>query len=338
MTTTDFTVCICVLNGEDHLDACIQSLLASAGDVEFPVVIIDHNSSDRTGALLASWQRRLGSRLRVDRFGAPGLAAARNRAWQLADTDWVAFIDVDCRAHAGWIAAVRQGIEKARVDPTCAAFGGQNLAPRHIGLLYEAYALFLPTFVGGHGAALNRPIDGWVLVDHLPTLNVVYRRDQLVAVDGFDTRFLRVGEDLDLSFRLRQRGATMRGNPGMVVDHLLRPTVGAWLKNMLLYGAGRCLFIRRHPSSFHAKFLIPPILVVAYLGTLCLPPLTIALAVAHAAGVALLLLPAKVRGRFSLAAWGKASAIVWLTHMAYGWGYLREQVFKGKSKEAGFVR
>jgi cellulose synthase/poly-beta-1,6-N-acetylglucosamine synthase-like glycosyltransferase len=197
--------------------------------------------------------------------------------------------------------------------------------------LYPAYAVLLSTYVGGHDSILNRAVGERHEVDHCPTLNVVYRRSALERAGGFDPAYTRLGEDLEMSRRLTEAGYTLWASPDMVVEHALRPTLRSWLRNMFQYGRGRCFHLKRHPSEFHPKFLAPFAIVLAYaiaalwdIRSGGVPRCLGIVAGLHFGGIATLLAGEALGQRSGLRTWIVATAIVWLTHLAYGVGLVAE--------------
>jgi len=331
MAEPELTICICVRDGEAHLDRCLESLLPQAADGRVPVVVVDHLSRDATPEQLRAWALRAGGRVRVSRFEGDSLAGARNHAWRHASTPWVAFVDVDCKLEPGWVKAALADIKEHGPDVRCAGFGGGTSIPAERTRIYRSYSIFLSTYIGGHDSILNRRVIRRERVDHVPTLNVVYRRSALEAIRGFREVFVRVGEDIDLSHRLHQSGFELWSAPGMQVEHALRPSLLTWMRNMFLYGRGRLFFIRQNPGSFELKFALPVAVVLAYLGAFVTdvlwlrPPVGLpTLSLMHAFAGGLAILPETLRQREGLATWLLATVMLWITHLAYGAGFLRE--------------
>jgi mycofactocin system glycosyltransferase len=79
----------------------------------------------------------------------------------------------------------------------------------------------------------------------LPSACLVGRTDVLRGVGGFDDR-MRVGEDVDLVWRLVTRGAIVRYDPTSVAQHDTRPTVRGWLGRKFVYGTGGAALAKRH--------------------------------------------------------------------------------------------
>jgi GT2 family glycosyltransferase len=326
----EFTVCVCVRDGAQHVDRCLSALISETAPFETPIVVVDHASRDQTPELLARWVRDTSQRLRVVQFEGEGLGAARDFAWRQSRTPWVVFVDIDCEVQPGWAEAVYEGLRIHDPDPRCGAFGGTNRVAQDGGVLWRAYAVLLPTYVGGHDSILNRPVAERRQVSHCPTLNVAYRRRALEEIGGFDPAYTRVSEDVDVSRRLVRNGYTLWANPGMTVDHVPRSTLTSWLRNVFLYGRGRSFHIKRHPEDLHPKFLAPSAVVLAYAAT-ALPAgygsAATGLALltsAHLSCIGLSLAGETRRQRGGFGVWVTACAVVWLTHLAYGCGFLFE--------------
>lgn len=329
-SSAKLTVCICVRNGQAYLDRCLTSLMSQDRIEECEVVVVDHLSTDATSRILQVWKVRH-PRLQIDRCELEGLANARNFAWQQSRTPWVGFIDVDCKARSGWVRSALRGIEVHQTNQSAAAFGGNNFVPRDLGRIYSHFELLLSTYVGGHSSILNREIKHQLRLDHIPTLNVVYRRSALERVGGFDPAYSRVAEDIDLSLRLTRSGYSLWSHPGMEVEHALRPSVPAWIRNMFLYGRGRCYFTKRHPRAFELKFLAPLAIVGVYLavlgGSFGHPFGAIGLSLVvlgHLGACLLALAPTALRRSVPVRLWVGTSLLALATHLAYGLGEFYE--------------
>jgi GT2 family glycosyltransferase len=324
------TVCVCVRDGAAYVDRCLRALISETAASGTAIVVVDHGSSDRTPELLAGWARQCPDRLRLLRFEGEGLAAARDFAWRQSATPWVGFVDIDCEVQPGWAAAALDALRIHDADAGCGAFGGTNRVAQDGRLLFQACAVLLSTYIGGHDSILNRPVTERRRIGHCPTLDVVYRRRALEAIDGFDPAYTRVSEDVDVSRRLLRKGYSLWADPGMVVDHLARPTLSSWLRNVFLYGRGRCFDVKRSPADLHPKFLAPAAVVLSYAAAATLDllgagvvPLA-ALAGTHLAGIGVPLAPETRRQGYGPRVWVAATVIVWLTHLTYGAGFLYE--------------
>jgi hypothetical protein len=85
-------------------------------------------------------------------------------------------------------------------------------------------------------------------VSYVPAALVVCRADALRAVGGFDES-LRLGEDVDLGWRLAQAGLRCRYEPTVVVHHRPRSSLGALLRQRFGYGTSAAPLAVRHPNA-----------------------------------------------------------------------------------------
>ncbi|MCX8508750.1 MAG: glycosyltransferase family A protein, partial [Rhodobacteraceae bacterium] len=93
-------------NQPDYLDRCLASLLPQASGAE--IIVVDNGSTVRPEPVVARYP---GVILLEERTQGPG--PARSHGARSAKGDLLAFIDADCVADPGWLAA----IGRAFADP-----------------------------------------------------------------------------------------------------------------------------------------------------------------------------------------------------------------------------
>jgi cellulose synthase/poly-beta-1,6-N-acetylglucosamine synthase-like glycosyltransferase len=131
------------------------------------------------------------------------IALLRNDGWRAAAAPLIAFTDDDCRPAPPWLerlvaAADGSGvIVQGRTEPD----------PDELHLL--------------HGLARSQSIVG--PSDWYQTCNILYRRELLEGLGGFDDSFGQLGEDTDLALRARAGGATIRYVDEALVRHAVIP-------------------------------------------------------------------------------------------------------------------
>ena len=265
------SVVVVAHNEEAKIAACVGSLAQQeVSGLEYEILLVDDGSTDRTVEIA----REAAPDLRVISNPSKSISSNRNRGFREATHPWVAFIDADCEAPAHWLQTLTTGMaERLESDPDVAAVGSSNIPPAQTSTFYDTLGLMLDTHIGSRGSVQGRVFEQGHAVGHLPGLNVLFRKDALEKVGGWDERFRLIGEDEDLSHRLTYQGYRLFYVPGAAVIHRQRSDFRSWSKNMFAYGKGRTWLLRRHPNIFELGFLVPPFLPVllwAYLPVIAL--------------------------------------------------------------------
>lgn len=179
------TVVVPCYNHAQFIAGTIHSILAqSYGD--FEIVAVDDGSTDSSLDVLQQFQ----SRLRVLRSPHSGPAAARNRAMERSDSDFIAFMDADDLCAPDRLALQVNRLDEDRldlvaseltfIDPRGNALEGKWSCPPYAALDYW-------------GSLLER---NWI-----GTPSVTLRRSALESTGAFNEEFTHA-EDYDLWLRL----------------------------------------------------------------------------------------------------------------------------------------
>ena len=107
---------------------------------------------------------------------------------------------------------------------------------------------------------------------------MVVRTEVFAELDGFDP-VLRVGEDVDLVWRLVAAGHRARYEPASTVEHRVRPTWHAWVHQRVAYGSSAASLARRHGDAVAPVVMSPWSAAVWALVALGHPVAGVALAV-----------------------------------------------------------
>ena len=216
----------------DLLSDCLDALREAAPGAR--VIVVDDASADPGVAAAARSAGAVLVRHPVNR----GPAAARNTGLRAADSPIVAFVDADCAVTAGWLETLVAHFD----DPRVAAVA-PRISPRlrRPGLLARFQAARSALDMG------PRPelVTFGAPLGFLPSAALLVRRSA-VGDSAFDEG-LRLGEDVDLVWRLVEAGWMVRYEPAAVVTHEMRPTSG-WARRIFDYGTSAAPLDRRHPG------------------------------------------------------------------------------------------
>ena len=136
-----------------------------------------------------------------------GLSNARNLGMEAATGEIIAYIDDDAYPDPDWLKFLAASF--MRTDH--AGIGGPNIAPPGDGLIADGVA-------HAPGGPVHVLLSDEV-AEHIPGCNMAYRLDRLRAIGGFDPRFKVAGDDVDICWRLQERGWTLGFSPAAVVWH-----------------------------------------------------------------------------------------------------------------------
>lgn len=218
-----------VIPGRDcaaTLDKCLDSvspLMTSGALCE--IIFVDDGSRDASANIAEAH----GVRVLRGNGGGPGYA--RNLGWRAARGDWIWFIDSDCVAEPDALERLR-----GHFDDEVGAVGGSyaNLFPDSL-----VASLIHEEIVARHR---RMPRD----VNFLATFNVVYRREILERLAGFDES-LKLAQDADLAFRARDAGYRLRFEILSKVGHHHPVSLSRYLRTQARQGFYRMWLYRSHP-------------------------------------------------------------------------------------------
>lgn len=199
MANLEVSFIIPVLNGERDIARCLSSIRQQKVPEEmYEVVIIDNGSTDATPQIV----RDLGFDFHV--LTQVHVSTLRNHGVAQARGKYVAFVDADVELTPEWL---HHGLA-VFADANVVASGCFPGVPPHATWVQRAWDAHQRP---GNLASILRPVP-W-----LPSMNLLVRREDFLAVSGFNERLV-TAEDVDLCYRLRQRG-TILCNPAMQATH-----------------------------------------------------------------------------------------------------------------------
>ncbi len=229
------SVVVCTYNGARTIGRCLDAL-ARMRYRRYEVIVVDDGSTDGTHAVAGTR-----ANVRLIRTANHGLSSARNTGWRAARHPVIAYIDDDAWPDADWLTHLARTFA---ADANHAGVGGPNIPPADDGLVADAVA-----------AAPGGPIHVLLtddVAEHIPGCNMAFRRERLEAVGGFDPRFRTAGDDVDLCWRMQERGWTLGFNPAAMVWHRRRDRVGAYLRQQLNYGRAEADLEQKWPEKYNA--------------------------------------------------------------------------------------
>ena len=233
-TTPRVSVVVCSYNGGRTLNQCLRSL-ENLDYPDFEVILVDDGSTDHTESILVRHPQ-----VRAIHQSNLGLSAARNVGLKAATGEVVAYTDSDCFADRDWLSHLVYQLQRSGA----AAVGGPNLTPED-GWLAACVA-----------AAPGQPthvLESNQVAEHIPGCNMAFRREALLAINGFDPLYRKAGDDVDVCWRLQQAGMWITFAPAAFVWHHRRQGPLSYLRQQAGYGQAEALLTFHHPERFNSR-------------------------------------------------------------------------------------
>lgn len=207
--------------------ACVADIRDRTPEVLRRILFVDDGSTDDSRVIAASFP------VEVVEGPGRGPAAARNLGLAQAETELVWFIDADCVAEADSLARLLPHMERARVAGVSGSYGIMNPSSLLARLIHEE-------IIERHIRMASAEH-----VDFLATFNVLYRREVIAGLGGFDERYIK-GQDAELSFRVLEAGHELAFEFDSRVRHFHEERWSAYLRTQRQQGYWRAFLHLEH--------------------------------------------------------------------------------------------
>lgn len=237
------SVIVPVHNRPIEIKACLDSLM----QIDYPadryeVIVVDDASSDSTPQVIHSYDVRL-----IPLKENKKAAFCRNLGAEHAEGDILAFIDSDCTADPSWLNRLVPSFN----DDAVGIVGG-SIDSYFTTSSLDRYEQVKSSLIIGNRIKRSRDEDRTFYV---PSCNLLIRKSLFLAVGGFD-RNLVVGEDVDLCWRVQDKGHKIEFRPDGVIFHRHRNTIRAFCKRRFEYGTSEPLLQTLHRNR-KKQFYLP---------------------------------------------------------------------------------
>jgi len=311
-----------VLNEERHLEAAVRRVLEQEYPGELEVILSIGPSKDRTHEIAAELSAA-DPRVRVVDNPAARTPSALNLGIHAARHDIIVRVDGHGELTDGYIARAVELLAE-----TGAANVGGVMDARGTTAFEQAVATAYTTRLGLGGSTFHLAESA---AGEAETVFLgVFQKEALLALGGFDESMHRA-QDWELNYRLRKSGRLIWFSPDLRVTYRPRSSFGALIKQLYETGRWRREVVRRYPDTASARYLAPPVAVVAILAGLVSGLVGVGTrsrllqaGFAAPAGYVALVVAGSVVGTppLPLATRLRLPLVLAATHMAWGLGFL----------------
>jgi GT2 family glycosyltransferase len=226
------SVVVCSYNGARTIRDTLEGLTGLSYP-NYDVIVVNDGSTDDTPAIAGAYDVKLIS------TENRGLSNARNTGWQAASGEIVAYIDDDAYPDPHWL----HYLAWTFMHTDYVGVGGPNIAPPGDGPIADCVA----NAPGGPVHVLLTDTEA----EHIPGCNMAFRRNALLAINGFDPRYRAAGDDVDVCWRLQQNGGKIGFHAAAVDWHHRRNSVKTYWKQQQGYGKAEALLEEKWPEKYN---------------------------------------------------------------------------------------
>lgn len=216
----------------EYVSSCLSQIKQHMNYANDEIVLVDNNDDPRFEMLAQQLD------VRYVHHGVKGIGQARNAGTLASKGDLVAFVDDDCIIDPHW---AEKMIERFLEAPELAVVGGSDLT-RSNPSFFEKVTGLLSDARGPTKSRLGTAA-------RLDSCNICYRKSALLDCGGFDVELDRSVE-VELSFRMYERGYEMLFDPTIVVYHHRRESPREYLRQFFGWGYSNFRVARKYPKLF----------------------------------------------------------------------------------------
>jgi succinoglycan biosynthesis protein ExoA len=241
-----------IRNEADYIEQSLGAMLAQNYPGEMEIVCVDGMSQDGTRDIV---QQIATKDFRVRLMDNPkGITpVAMNVGVHAARYDLIARMDGHTIAPRNYLRKCVDFMQQTRAD--CVGgrveYSGETFIAQAIGAAMESPF--------GAGTARWRSAKNAGEVDTVPF--GMYRRQQILALGGFDERLIR-NQDYEFNYRLREKNGHIFFSPDIACIYHSRQNLTSLWRQYHQYGLWKARTVRMHPASFRMRHMFAPLFVM----------------------------------------------------------------------------
>jgi glycosyltransferase involved in cell wall biosynthesis len=246
------SIIVPVYNRPGEVEELLQSLTAQT-DRNFEVLIVEDGSSIPCETVCQQFKTQLNLKYYVKPNS--GRSETRNYGMERALGNYFLIFDSDCILPSHYIATVKRALAEKQID----CFGGPDSANDSFSNLQKAinYSMTSLFTTGGIRGSMKK-------VDKFSprSFNMGLSKAVFQATGGYKNM---IGEDIDLSIRIKAAGFGTTLLREACVFHKRRVNFKKFFKQVNTFGKGRIMLHRIHKGSLKPVHLLPMLFVLGHL-------------------------------------------------------------------------
>ena len=249
----NFSIIIPVYNRPNEIDELLESLTKQDFSDVFEVLVIEDGSENSSEEIVKKYTSQLD--LKYFYKENNGAGASRNFGMQKANGNYFIILDSDVIVPKQYLSEVKKVLENNFTD----AFGGPDAAHQSFTALQKAINYSMTSVLTTGGIRGKKKAIGKF---QPRSFNLGMSKKAFEKTNGFAN--LKVGEDIDLTFRLWENGFETQLIDAAFVYHKRRSTIKQFFKQTFAFGTARPQLNKRYPETAKITYWFPSLFIIGF--------------------------------------------------------------------------
>jgi len=246
-----FSIIVPVYNRPKEIDELLESLTKQDFPDDFEVLIIEDGSIEKSESIVEKYKSQLD--LKYYFKENTGAGASRNFGMQQALGNYCIILDSDVLVPKQYLSEVSKALSENYTD----AFGGPDAAhesftPLQKAINYSMTAVLTTGGIRGKKKAVGK--------FQPRSFNLGLSKKAFELTKGFSN--LKVGEDIDLTFRLWETNMETQLIENAFVYHKRRSSIKQFFKQTFAFGTARPQLNKRYPETAKLTYWFPSLFIM----------------------------------------------------------------------------
>ena len=252
-----FSIIIPVYNRPQEIEELLLSLTKQTFSKNFEVIVVEDGSDNISKEIVENYSKDLDIKYFLK--NNTGAGASRNFGMQNATGNYFIIFDSDCIIPSHYL----EEVEKSLMHNYTDAFGGADAAHESFTTIQKAINYSMTSFLTTGGIRGNKKA-----VDKFQprSFNFGISKKAFEITKGFST--LKIGEDIDLTYRLWEHNFETQFIENAFVYHKRRTTFRQFFKQIFAFGKGRPSLNRKYPNTAKITYWFPTVFILFLLAAL----------------------------------------------------------------------
>lgn len=259
MNKLNFSIVVPVYNRPKEIEELLHSLTLQDYKEPYEVLIIEDGSSNSSEEIVAKYKQQLNITYYYKQNSGAG--ASRNYGMQRATGNYFVILDSDVLVPKSYLTNVAKALSENYTD----AFGGPDKAHESFTSLQKAINYSMTSVLTTGGIRGKKKSVGKF---QPRSFNMGLSKKAFEKTKGYAD--YKVGEDIDLTFRLWKEGFETQLISNAYVYHKRRSTIKQFFKQTYAFGTARPQLNRRFPSTKKITYWFPSLFFLGLLTSIIL--------------------------------------------------------------------